>query len=184
MHITLRSGNIQNASKKDTMNFKKLLFVLPVMALISCGGTSEPGVDTDTTATVTPELIDSNTVTSANATEVKFYEDNVESVTRYFYASRIRGDKDWESVCHLPEERSPKFTEDLAELDQKIIVRYTHISTDCVDNVCNVKMELEWADKNNNGMDALRTDVFEYIAFLENIDGIWWIVGFSDSVPA
>lgn len=162
------------------MNLKKILFVLPVMALVSCGGTSEPQDGTDTTTTLLPEVIDSNTVTSDNAAEVKFHEDNVVSVTRYFYASRIRGDKDWESVCHLPEERSPKFVEDLAELDQKTIVRYTHLSIDCIDNVCNVHAEIEWTS--NEDPNPQSTKLFERITFLENIDGIWWIVGFSDAV--
>lgn len=157
---------------------KKIFFILPSLALLSCGGSSEPAADTDTTAVVTPEVIDSNTVTAVNAADVKFFEDSPESVTRYFYASRIRGDKEWESVCVPPAERSPEFVEDLAIHDQKNIIRYKHLSTNYVENTCNVHMELEWQEKEG----LLPPVVFEHIAFLERIDGIWWIVGFSAAV--
>lgn len=180
MRITLRSGNIQNDSKKEIMNFKKTLFALPFMALVSCGGTPGPADGTDTTKTSGIAIIDSNTVTSSNAAEVKFHEDNVESVTRYFYASRIRGDKDWESVCHLPEERTPRFADELVALDKKDITRYKHLETDCLDNVCNVQIELDWTDDSAPN----KFETSEYIVFLENIDGIWWIIGFSDAVQA
>ena len=161
------------------MNLKNLFYALPALALFSCSGNSEPADTTDTTATVTPEVIDSNTVTAANAADVKMYEQNPESVTRYFYASRIRGDKSWESVCHLPEERTPKFVADLADLDTKKISRYKHLETDWLENACNVHVELEWTS------DTVTTPTLtEYIVFLENIDGIWWIIGFSDAVQA
>jgi len=159
---------------------KKLLFVLPIATLISCGGSAEPAGDTDTTAVTTSAVNDSNTVTTANAADVKFFEENPESVARYFYASQIRGDKSWESVCHLPEERSPKFTQDLTALDEKDIMRYTHLKTDWLENICNVHVELEYTDDSMGSASG----VSEYIVFLEHIDGIWWIVGFSDEVLA
>ena len=160
------------------MILKTLFFVLPVLALLSCGGNAEPSTGNDTTAVNTPAVIDSSTVTAANAGDVKFYEHNPESVTRYFYASRIRGDQSWESVCHLPEERTPRFAADLADLDKKKIIRYSHLKTDWLENTCNVHLELEWTD--NTADSATQTS--QHIAFLENIHGIWWIIGFSDAV--
>jgi hypothetical protein len=166
--------------KNISMTIKKLVFIVPVLALFSCNGSSEPTNGSDTTATTTPEVLDSNTVTATNADQVKFFEDSPESVTRYFYASRIRGDEKWQSVCISPAQRSPEFVEDLALHDQKIIIRYEQLSTNYIENTCNVHMELEWAD----AAASAPSETFEHIAFLEKIDGIWWIVGFSAAVTA
>jgi hypothetical protein len=162
------------------MNFKNLFFAMPVLTLISCGGASDAGTGTDTTTTAAPAMIDSSIVTASNADGVKFFEDNPESVTRYFYASRIRGDQQWENVCHPPANRSPKLVEDLALHDQKKIIQYRHLSTDWVENICNVHMELIWHPQD----DEVAAETIEYIAFLEKIDGLWWITGFSAAVPA
>lgn len=57
-------------------------------------------------------------VTIENAKDVNTFQNTPESVVIYFFASRIRKDKEWEKVCPTPDKRTDELKRGLEEYNK------------------------------------------------------------------
>jgi hypothetical protein len=75
------------------------------------------------------EFPNSKEITVANAGEVKTFENTMQSVVDYFYASRIRKDSEWEKVVPVAAERSERMLRELTKYDTWTITKYHIVSS-------------------------------------------------------
>jgi hypothetical protein len=67
-------------------------------------------------------------ITTENAKQVVAFDNSPESVVMYFFASRIRKDKEWEKVCLPTDQRSDKMKRKLEKYDQWTFTKYRYVS--------------------------------------------------------
>jgi hypothetical protein len=154
---------------------RKSLFFIPFFFLFACDSdttspTGEPGTGSggETESESSPIQL-TTTITKENAADVKTFDNTPESVVMYFYASRIRGDKEWEKVIQQPDERSDRMNRKLEDYAQWTILEYKFVSkVDKGDDRAFVKL---WMKINVEG----ETDEGEDEAEVELIDGKWLI---------
>lgn len=112
-------------------------------------------------------------ITVQNAAEYKTYENTPESVLNFFYASRIRKDKEWEKVVPMPENRSEELDLELERYGTWTITSFHLVSISVVKHTkafVKVYFKIEMNGKSEDGVDTAR---------LKIIDGKWTII----SVP-
>jgi hypothetical protein len=154
---------------------RKTLLFIPLALLFACDSettpeSGTPAVDASEEAESGNSLIQLTTpITKENAADVKTFDNSPESVVMYFYASRIRGDKDWEKVCQQPDERTDRMNRKLEDYEQWTILEYKFVSkVDKSDDRAYVKL---WMKISVDG----ETDEGEDEAEVELINGKWVI---------
>ncbi len=74
------------------------------------------------------EFPNAKEISVENANQIKTYENTMESVVNYFYASRIRKDSEWEKVLPKSGERSERLLRELVKYDTWTILKYHIVS--------------------------------------------------------
>ena len=112
-------------------------------------------------------------ITVDNASSFEVYENTPESVLNYFYASRIRKDKEWEKVVPLPEDRSEELNLELERYSTWTITNFHLVSISVskyTKALVKVYFKIEMNGRSEDGVDTAK---------LKIIDGKWTII----SVP-
>jgi hypothetical protein len=71
---------------------------------------------------------DAPLIDSKNATSIKSYENTLESVVTYFYASRIRKDQEWQKVVLATKDQSERLKNQLKTYDEWTITKFHLVS--------------------------------------------------------
>ncbi len=112
-------------------------------------------------------------ITVQNASQYTTYENTPESVLNFFYASRIRKDKEWEKVVPLPEDRSEELDLELERYGTWTITNFHLVSISVIKYTkafVKVYFKIEMNGRSEDGVDTAK---------LKIIDGKWTII----SVP-
>lgn len=112
-------------------------------------------------------------ITVDNASSFEVYENTPESVLNYFYASRIRKDREWEKVVPLPEDRSEELDLQLERYNTWTITNFHLVSISVskyTKALVKVYFKIEMNGRSEDGVDTAK---------LKIIDGKWTII----SVP-
>lgn len=154
---------------------KKLYPVLLFIGLLTLGGcanstSSENELSSLSSENETSTTIQTTTlITKENAKDVSSFDNTPQAVVMFFYASRIRGDKEWEKVCLPENERSDKMKRKLEEYKTWTILEYKFVSVkEKSDDKCFVSL---WMKISVDG----EVDEGEDEATVELIDGKWII---------
>ena len=153
----------------------KKRFLFPLFFIVACAG-SDPadtsGGETDgsnETDAASPMIQVNDLVTKENAPDVMSYTNTPESVVQFFYASRIRGDKEWEKVCQAEGDRSDRMNRKLEDYNEWTILEYKFVSKqEKNEEKCFIKL---WMKISVDG----ETDEGEDEAEVELIGGKWVI---------
>ena len=112
-------------------------------------------------------------ITSDNANSIDSFENNLESIVIFFYASKIRNDKEWQKVIPTEEFRSYWLKQKLEDYDLWTFTKFQLISrTEYSPNKFWVKafFEIEYKGEIDGKIDEVTVEL---------IDGMWIIT----SVP-
>lgn len=81
----------------------KILLIIPFLIFSGISFSQE-----EPTERIWEKIENAPVIDTKNATTFSSYENTLESVVNYFYASQIRKDTEWEKVVPLPEDRTER----------------------------------------------------------------------------
>ncbi|MDF3026492.1 MAG: hypothetical protein K0S23_799 [Fluviicola sp.] len=100
----------------------KILLIIPFL-IFSCVSFSQ----TEPEERVWEKIENAPVIDVKNAATFSTYENTLESVVNYFYASQIRKDKEWEKVVPLPEERTERLQSKLKRYEEVWTITTFHL---------------------------------------------------------